>query len=47
MTPEIEHLVDDLKEQLKGAEQTADFIILTEQYIRRLYQTDIEEVTEK
>jgi len=38
MTPEIEHLISGLREELmnEGAEQEADFIIVTKQYIERL-----------
>ena len=40
MTAEIEHLIESLKEELKGAEQAADFILITKQFIEKLEKQD-------
>lgn len=36
MTPEIVDLIEILKNKLNAAEQTADFIIITKQFINEL-----------
>lgn len=36
MTPEIIYLIEKLRKLLEGAEQTADFIIITKQFIAKL-----------
>jgi hypothetical protein len=40
MTAEIEHIIEDLRKELKEAEQTADFIFITKQFIEKLERTN-------